>query len=88
MKLFSTAAAAALLIALLPNIGAAATYTDPDFARLDTNGDGLISWPEYASQNPVSGRIDPRLIFDSVDTNGDGYVDPAEFEVMQQRRRR
>ena len=34
MKLFSTAAAAALLIALLPNIGAAATYTDPDLPVL------------------------------------------------------
>lgn len=79
--------AATVLIALLPIAGNAA-YSDPDFKRLDTNGDGLISWPEYAAKNPTSGRINPRLIFDSVDTNGDSYIDPAEFEAMKQRRRR
>jgi|GEM_PF-3772566 len=46
-------AGACLIIA-----GTATAATDPDFNRLDTNKDGLISWPEYAAKNPQSGRLD------------------------------
>lgn len=78
-----------LLVLLLLSAGVAAQQpvADPDFTRLDSNGDGLISWPEYAARNPVSGRINPRRIFDNVDTNRDGYIDPAEFAAMKQRRK-
>jgi hypothetical protein len=79
--------AISLLAALLFSSGVSAA-TDPDFDRLDTNGDGLISWPEYAAKNPASGRINPRFIFDNVDTNRDGYIDPAEFAAMKQRRKK
>ena len=72
--------------ALLISAGNAVAATDPDFKRLDTNNDGLISWPEYAAKNPKSGRIDPRRIFDNVDTNRDGYIDAAEFAEMKRRR--
>ncbi len=76
-----------LSVALLLSAGNAAAATDPDFKRLDTNNDGLISWPEYAAKNPVSGRLDPRRIFDNVDTNRDAYIDTAEFAAMKQRRK-
>ncbi|OQX01507.1 MAG: hypothetical protein BWK73_45855 [Thiothrix lacustris] len=66
---------------------AAASVTDPDFKRLDTNNDGLISWTEYAAKNPVSGRLNPRRIFDNVDTNRDGYINTTEFASMKQRRK-
>lgn len=69
-------------------ISVAQPAIDPDFAALDTNGDGLISWPEYAAKHPVSGRLNPRLIFDNVDRNRDGYIDPDEFTAMKKRRRR
>ena len=76
----------ALSVAVLLSAGNATAATDPDFKRLDTNNDGLISWPEYAAKNPKSGRLDPRRIFDNVDTNRDGYIDPAEFAEMKRRR--
>jgi Ca2+-binding EF-hand superfamily protein len=76
-----------LSVALLLSAGNAAAATDPDFKRLDTNNDGLISWSEYAAKNPVSGRLNPRRIFDNVDTNRDGYIDTAEFAAMKQRRK-
>lgn len=76
----------ACLSALLSSSVYAAT--DPDFSRLDTNGDGLISWPEYASKNPVSGKLNPRRIFDNVDTNRDSYIDTTEFAAMKQRRKK
>jgi Ca2+-binding EF-hand superfamily protein len=72
--------------ACLAFMGIATAATDPDFNRLDTNKDGLISWPEYAAKNPKSGRLDPRRIFDNVDTNRDGYIDPVEFAEMKRRR--
>jgi len=78
----------ACLSTLLLSSGVYAAAVDPDFSRLDTNGDGLISWPEYASKNPKSGRIDPRRIFDNVDANRDGYIDTAEFAAMKQRRKK
>ncbi len=74
-------AGACLIIA-----GTATAATDPDFNRLDTNKDGLISWPEYAAKNPQSGRLDPRRIFDNVDTNRDSYIDKVEFAEMKRRR--
>ncbi len=77
---------ATLTVALLLSAGNAAAATDPDFDRLDTNKDGLISWPEYAAKNPKSGKLDPRRIFDNVDTNRDGYIDTAEFAEMKRRR--
>ncbi|SEB02067.1 EF hand [Thiothrix caldifontis] len=76
-----------LTAALLTVTSAADASTDPDFKRLDTNGDGLIAWAEYAAKKPKSGKIDPRRIFDNVDTNRDGYIDPVEFEAMKQRRK-
>ncbi len=81
---------ASLLTILLFSTGVAANQpaADPDFRRLDTNSDGLISWPEYAAKNPVSGRLNPRRIFDNVDTNRDGYIDTSEFAAMKQRRKK
>lgn len=78
-----------LLLTLLLSTGVSARQhaTDPDFARLDTNGDNLISWDEYAARNPASGRINPRRIFDNVDTNLDGYIDTGEFAAMKKRRK-
>lgn len=66
----------------------ASTTTDPDFAKLDSNRDGLIAWSEFLAQNPRSGRLDPRVIFDNVDSNRDGYIDQNEFASMKRRRNR
>lgn len=74
-----------LTIALL-SVGKVSAASTPDFDRLDTNKDGLISWFEYAAKDPKSGRLDPRRIFDNVDTNRDGYIDTAEFANMKRRR--
>ncbi|HRJ52021.1 MAG TPA: hypothetical protein PLE99_04565 [Candidatus Thiothrix moscowensis] len=59
--------------------------TSPDFVKLDNNRDGRISWQEYATRNPVSGRLNPRRIFDNVDKNLDGFIDRHEFDAMKQR---
>lgn len=67
---------------------AGTTTRTPDFEQLDINKDGLISWQEYVARKPVSGRINPRRIFDNVDTNLDGYISRAEYRKMKQRRKR
>lgn len=54
-----------------------------DFAQLDSNGDGNITWHEYAARRPVSGRIHPRRIFDNVDKNLDGFIDHQEYLAMK-----
>lgn len=78
--------ALSLLAALFCSISAeAASAAELDFAQLDRNQDGRISWQEYAAHNPVSGRLNPRRIFDNVDKNLDGYIDLAEFDAMKRR---
>lgn len=56
-----------------------------DFAKLDSNADGRISWQEYAARRPVAGRIHPRRIFDNVDKNLDGFIDRREYFAMKSR---
>lgn len=75
-----------LTVALLTIAGNGSAATDRDFNRLDANLDGLIAWSEYAANNPKSGRLHPRRIFDNVDINRDGYIDPKEFAEMKRRR--
>lgn len=49
------------------------------FARLDTNGDGMISREEFAA--PAMKR------FDRADANGDGVITPEERAAMREARR-
>jgi Ca2+-binding EF-hand superfamily protein len=82
-----SAAALPLLAILLFNttVSANPSASQQGFPQLDTNRDGRISWQEYLARNPVSGRLNPRRIFDNVDQNLDGYIDRAEFDTMKRR---
>lgn len=81
-----TAALALALAGTLSFSTDAHAAADSGFAQLDNNGDGLISYDEYLTKRPVSGRLHPRRIFDNVDRNLDGFIDSAEFAAMKQRR--
>ncbi|MBU0656523.1 MAG: EF-hand domain-containing protein [Gammaproteobacteria bacterium] len=88
MKAITTQHSALPLMAILlfsASANAATPPAHPDFTRLDGNRDGRVSWQEYAARNPVSGRLNPRRIFDNVDRNLDGYISRAEFDAMKQR---
>ncbi|OVA03199.1 EF-hand domain [Macleaya cordata] len=53
------------------------------FKKLDTDGDGQISWIELGSMMSSSGctsnEDELRKIIKSVDSNGDGFIDLSEF---------
>ena len=63
------------------------------FARFDVDGDGVISFADFAS---AMARLEPatahsggaalRAMFDAVDVDGDGAVHFAEFVLMQLRK--
>jgi Ca2+-binding EF-hand superfamily protein len=82
----------ALLIAaaLIPLAGVAADDSKEaatpagqaaSFDVLDANKDGRISMPEASA--------DPRLVeqFSSADKNGDGYLDNAEYDNVERKRK-
>ncbi len=87
MKTISMRTALPVLAMLFFSTAASAIESPahPDFIKLDNNRDGRISWAEYAAHNPVSGRLNPRRIFDNVDKNLDGYISRGEFDMMKKR---
>ncbi|QTR48579.1 EF-hand domain-containing protein [Candidatus Thiothrix anitrata] len=85
MQRIHLGATVALLGSLLANTSYADSSGLNDFNQLDRNADGNISWQEYASRRPVSGRIHPRRIFDNVDKNLDGFIDRHEYAAMKRR---
>ena len=48
----------------------------PDFAKLDTNGDGQLEKTELPKDHPMAAH------FDMMDKDKDGKVSKAEFEAM------
>ncbi len=56
---------------------AAATQSDPEFAKLDTNGNGKISLKEAAKDKSLTAS------FDAVDANKDGNVSGDEFTAFK-----
>lgn len=53
----------------------------PDFASLDTDGDGKLSYAEVEKNFPPAARD-----FKQMDTDGDGYVSEAEFKAFRPKR--
>ena len=56
---------------------AAKAMADRMIARLDTDGDALLSAAEMANRNV------PQDLFDRVDTNSDGFIDQAEIDAAK-----
>ena len=48
----------------------------PDFAKLDTNGDGQLEKTELPKDHPMAAH------FDMMDKDKDGKVSKAEFDAM------
>ena len=49
----------------------------PNFAALDTNSDGVISYDEFASKPIPHG--DHEKVFNEIDADGDGEISEDEF---------
>lgn len=77
MKLFLTAAGAALLLAGAAN-AAGAPGAGPGMGRADVNGDGKVSLAEFKA-----GRVAMML---RADTNKDGKLSKAEMDAARARR--
>ena len=60
-----------------PHAGHHAGHTPPDFAALDTNGDGQLEKSELPEGHRMAGEH-----FDMMDKDKDGKVSKAEFDAM------
>ena len=57
---------------------------DSEFAAIDSNGDGKLSWEEtlaFFSKRGVK-KNEAHEIFAKADTDGNGYLDRAEFRKL------
>ncbi|ALS31427.1 MULTISPECIES: EF-hand domain-containing protein [Pseudoalteromonas] len=64
-------------LAILVLASSAAAYAAVDFASFDTNGDGVISQQEAATNTQLV------KIFDQLDTDGNGELSKEEFAKVQ-----
>lgn len=58
-------------------LASSAAYAAVDFASFDTNGDGVISQQEAATNTQLV------KIFDQLDTDGNGELSKEEFAKVQ-----
>ncbi|WP_409424264.1 EF-hand domain-containing protein [Pseudoalteromonas sp. RW-H-Ap-1] len=64
-------------LAVLVLASSSAAYAAVDFASFDSNGDGVISQQEAASNKQLMN------IFDDLDTDGNGELSKEEFARVQ-----
>ena len=58
----------------------------PDFATLDADGDGQLSWEEMSQMQGPRGAPSEEM-FERLDADDDGYVSRDEMRAMRGKRR-